>query len=306
MDTTVLRADVISIVPRYSIADYDNDITAYFKGRPPALSGVALIDHASAAFLGKPYLGGALGEGPEAKFDNNPLYRTDAFDCVTFVSTVLALAKTDNLADFKTQIIKINYSQGMVGYRYRNHFMNLDWNTHNQQQGLIEDITDRVSDQSGRLVADVAHTYVDKKNWYRKKRVADIKLFLPLSETAQQQRFDELCSQSQCVTSEKSQLPYLPLSALFNTKKQANKDLFDQIPTGVIAEIVRPNWDQVETIGTHLNVSHVGLVLRTEQGLVFRHASADAQKVLDVPLIDYLQSYCDHPTIKGINLQAIL
>ena len=214
MDTTqvkpVLRADVISIVPRYSMADYDHNMRAYFETRPSTLSGVALIDHASAIFLGKSYLSGALGEGPEAKFDNNPLYRTDVFDCVTFVSTVLALAKTDNLADFKTQIVKINYSQGMIGYRYRNHFMNLDWNTHNQQQGFIEDMTDRLSDQNGRLIADVAHTYVDKKNWYRKKRAANIKLFLPLSEVAQQQRLDELRSQSQCVTSEKSQLPYLP------------------------------------------------------------------------------------------------
>ena len=47
-------------------------------------------------FKGKPYVLGSLGEGKAAIFDKNPIYRTDTFDCETYVSTVLALVVSDD------------------------------------------------------------------------------------------------------------------------------------------------------------------------------------------------------------------
>ncbi len=37
----------------------------------------------SEEFLGKPYILGALGEGPKARYDQFPAYRVECFDCVT-------------------------------------------------------------------------------------------------------------------------------------------------------------------------------------------------------------------------------
>lgn len=50
------------------------------------------IDWVSSQFLGVHYLLGSLGEGPEARYDQFPKYRIDAFDCDTYVNTVLSLA----------------------------------------------------------------------------------------------------------------------------------------------------------------------------------------------------------------------
>ena len=79
--------------------------------------------------------------------------------------------------------------------------------------------------------------------------------------------------------------------------------LFSQIPDSTIVEIVRPNWNLEKLIGTNLHVSHLGFVVHTEQGVMYREASSVKAKVVDIPLIDYLQAYINSSTIKGINLQ---
>ena len=86
---------------------------------------------------------------------------------------------------------------------------------------------------------------------------------------------------------------------------KANDKLLAQIPSVAIMEIVRPNWALKKKIGTNLNVSHVGFVLRTEKGLIYRHASLTEKKIIDVPLIDYLKKYKNSKTVKGINILAI-
>ena len=56
------------------------------------------------------------------------------------------------------------------------------------------------------------------------------------------------------VKSDRSELPYLPLTELFH-RDQPREDLFDQIPHGCLVEIVRPNWNLRDKIGTNANRS---------------------------------------------------
>ena len=73
-----------------------------------------------------------------------------------------------------------------------------------------------------------------------------------------------------------------------------------------VVEIVRPDWNLKDKIGTNLNVSHVGFAIRDENGeCQFRHASEINKCVVDVSLISYLQQRLHSPTVKGINLQAV-
>ena len=71
----------------------DNTINQLYHSQiiKPKANLAQRIDAISAQFLGKPYLLGALGEGEQGYYDSSPLYRTDAFDCETYVDTVLAL-----------------------------------------------------------------------------------------------------------------------------------------------------------------------------------------------------------------------
>ena len=98
----------------------------------------------------------------------------------------------------------------------------------------------------------------------------------------------------------------MPLAVLFDAQQKANLYLFDQIPSGAIVEIVRPNWDLTQRIGTHLNVSHMGFVFRRNGQLLFRDASGLKQSVAETPLMDYLRQYLSSPTVKGINVHVVL
>lgn len=261
---------------------------------------------ASEQLLGKPYVLGALGEGPSGEFDQNPLYRFDAFDCLTFVSTVLALAHARDLESFGMLIRRINYEEGVVSYQTRNHFMSCDWNINNMLEGFIEDITQKIQDEQKISVSEMANALIDKPSWLLKRDFSNIKLLKFPGNNEVQKLLGRLHALSTEVSPEVGRIFYLPFNRLFVDEKP-NLFLFSQIPDASIVEIVRPNWDLAEQIGTRLNVSHLGFVFWEERQLIFRHTSKDEGKVVDIPLVDYLQRFClKSDTIKGINLQKIL
>ncbi|HAF87088.1 MAG: hypothetical protein CMF38_08355 [Legionellaceae bacterium] len=258
----------------------------------------------SAYWLNQPYLLGALGEGLNAQFDSSPLYRTDGFDCETFVTTVIALTLSTNLANFQTCINHLRYKKGQIGFIHRHHFTSLDWNIHNQQQGFIRDITHTIHDPKGQSIAQSAKATIDKANWYRHLTLASIKLS-GASENLKQTRLNTLKKLGQRFTPKIAQILYIPFTKLFNRQGQPNYYYFNQIPNGTIIEIIRPNWNLQKEIGTHLNVSHLGFVFRLGDRLIFREASSIHHKVVDIDFIAYLQDKLASPTIKGINLQQI-
>ena len=119
-------------------------------------------------------------------------------------------------------------------------------------------------------------------------------------------RLQSLKQEGQQLSATVSVIPYIPLSTLFDTTGKANQQLFDQIPNAAIIEIIRPNWDLSKAIGTHLNVSHLGFVIREKNKLFFREASSVKHAIIDMPLIDYLREAQKSPTIKGVNIQIPL
>ena len=263
------------------------------------------IDAISAQFLGKPYLLGALGEGTHGYYDDDPLYRTDTFDCETYVDTVLALALAPNLATFKKYINQIRYNDGHISFIHRNHFTDLDWNTNNQKQGFIKDITTDFHDKYGRPIAKTARALIDKPNWYQHFSVNIIQVE-HISPTEQTERLALLKQKGRQLSRTLVTISYIPLTALFNQAGLANQYVFNQIPNGAIIEIIRPNWDLTQQIGTHLNVSHLGFAIWKNGVLMFRIASSTHHRLLDCSMIDYLRDAQTSPTIKGINIQRVL
>ena len=119
----------------------------------------------SELFLGVPYKLGALGEGPDGEFDRDPLIRFDAFDCTTFVETVMALSLDSDLDAATRTLQKIRYKDGQIGYATRNHFIELDWVPNNVRSGYLRDIT---SDMAGRNGVKISKT-ISKRKWYLRK-----------------------------------------------------------------------------------------------------------------------------------------
>lgn len=253
------------------------------------------IDWMSSKFLGKPYLLGALGEGSRARYDQYPRYRTDAFDCLTYVNTVLALAFAGDLASFKTWMAKINYQHGKYAFLERNHFLEI------ARRPRLHDITAHFVNAQGVLVAQRSETWINQPGWYSRLPPQQIRL-LSGNSKIRTARWLELKDKGQKLSKQRVIIRYLPLSELFDSNLQPVEFLFAQIPNLAILEIVRPNWRLRDIIGTDLMVSHLGFVLRTTHGLVFREASSIDGVVEDVSLVDYLRASMASPTIKGVRI----
>ena len=263
------------------------------------------IDWSSKQFLGKPYVLGSLGEGANARYDQFPRYRVDAFDCDTYVNTVVSIALANSLPAFQQCINHMRYSNGDVSYLKRAHFTGIDWNEYHQHEGLFKDITLEIKDKKNLPVAQIATALIERPNWYAHKTIASIRLQNE-DKTKQEELLAELKSEGSKLKTASEKVPYLPLTALFPDKEKPNHYLFAQIPNGAIIEIVRPNWDLRTQIGTALNISHLGFAIWKKGQLYFREASSECGKVVDVLLTDYLKSALNSPTIKGINVQIVM
>lgn len=271
----------------------------------PNSSMAERIEWISKQFIDVPYVLGSLGEGPNARYDQFPQYRIDAFDCDTYVNTVVSLALAQSLPAFQQCMKHMRYSNSKVSYIQRTHFTGLDWNQYHQQEGLFKDITLTIKNSKNQSVAQLATAQIEKPNWYALKTIDTIRL-QNADKIKEEERLNELKAKGAKLEVASEQVPYLPFTALFPEKNKPDMHLFAQIPNGAIIEIVRPNWNLREKIGTDLNISHLGFAIRTKDQLYFREASSEYGKVVDVPLIDYLQKASASPTIKGINVQIIL
>lgn len=126
-----------------------------------ALSGCAAFVAAPSQigdeYMGARYVLDPLGEctAPDA----DPLIRFDAFDCTTFVETVLAGG------DVKT-LNKIRYRNGVVSFENRNHFIESEW---------LENNADLVYNASSQYAPTVMrHVRIDRAGWFRTVHGIDI------------------------------------------------------------------------------------------------------------------------------------
>lgn len=259
------------------------------------------LDQVSAKFIDRPYKLDPLGEGESGKYDTDPLERFDAFDCTTYVETMMALALADDESAFKKILRGIRYKNGVVSYPTRNHFPEADWIPNNAQAGILRDISSEVA-AGFRL--DLASAVIDKQAWYEHMELD--KINLPTASLSERENLlGQLKREGRGAIREVSELPYIHLETLFAPNGEANAGLFDRIPSGSIVNIVRPNWDLVEKTGTHLNISHQGLVFKKNGELFIRHASSSGRRVMEQSLIQYLRAFIGHSTIKGINLLEV-
>jgi len=308
--STVVYADknAITLMPEYDMAQYNQEIERYYATIPDSQSEdtILRIVAASQFFMDRPYLLGPLGEGPEGDFDQAPLYRTDVFDCLTYASTVLALAHAKNLDEFQSVIRKVRYQDGQPSFLSRNHFTSIDWNKTNQRNGYIRDITYHIVGHQQQAIAQLAKADISKAAWYAAKPISAIRHRASVTDQKARELKDKLLQSTQNLPDETSEVIYLPLSALFDSEGNSHSSVFNQIPNGAVIEIVRPNWQLKDLIGTNLQISHLGFAIYKDGICYFREASSTQKKVIDIPLDEYLKGYLNSPTVKGINVQEVL
>jgi hypothetical protein len=243
------------------------------------------VEAVSELFLGAPYKLGSLGEGPDGEFDRDPLIRFDAFDCTTFVETVMALSLDGDLDSAMRTLQKIRYKDGQIGYATRNHFIELDWVPNNVRAGYLHDIT---SDVAGRNAVKVRKT-ISKRRWYLRKSLASLDGALTKDE--KQHLVSKLRQLGRRLPDERATLTVLPLKVL--------PLALAKIPSGTIANLVHADRRDRATIA-----SHQVLLIKKSDGWYVRHAASD-KSVEDDP-IAILARYKDSrwPLI-GLNLNVL-
>lgn len=232
------------------------------------------IEKTSAQFLGKPYVGGCLGEGKEAgKYDQDPLCHSNQFDCQTFVETVLAMNRSKDLESFVQEMNQIRYYNGLISYETRLHFSETQWIPENEKRGYFTDITEQFLPCNEQVVT------VDMKKWYHAKTITDLhvdgpneKLLKEWQTTADGMEPDEI------------NFTYLRVQDI-------DQEILDKIPNESIIIFVKKN---TSTIGTSpVMVTHMGFVIDTPSGKVIRHATPlkDYKKVADMNLAEYFAKF---------------
>lgn len=252
-------------------------------------------------WLNRPYQIFCLGEGDEGEFDQRPIFRTDAFDCETFIDMSLALAYAKDFSSFETILKNIRYKNGKVDFTQRNHFTNIDWNYNNEKQNYLKDITLTIQ-QDNHPIAVENKTLINKKQWYALMK--EDRIFLNQSDPKRYaDKLQKLRKNSEHEQQYISKLYYIPIKRLFNQKEQPIKELIQQIPHGAILELVSPQSNTEKLIGTDLDITHLGFVFHINGEVYFRHASYTYKKVVNVVLADYLKGLLHHKTIKGIHIE---
>lgn len=235
---------------------------------------------------GSPYLEGPLGEGRNGEFAQEPLYRLDGFDCTTFVETVISLARSTNENQFKEEINKIRYKNGQVSFENRNHFPSVDWIPNNIKAGFVSDITNSIAGAATKL----SETLIEKDEWYCHKGTQ----FAALVQGAGKAW---------------GQIFYVAKEDLL-----AHPELIEKIPSGSVFNVVRPNWDLRAAIGTRLDVSHQGFLIRENGVLYMIHASNGAsrdgsdnsKRVKKDIFSDYVRAVMmASPTTAGVNILQV-
>jgi hypothetical protein len=147
----------------------------------------ARIDFFSNALIGRPYLDCLLGGGPELDEVFSATLR--AFDCVTYVETVLALSLSNSLPRFAYELKHMRYAEGHIDWLHRNHYM-VDWARNNKERGRIAYITEAsllsektraLSVVEGIAAREVTFDYFPKRAFRRASglvRTGDIILFV--------------------------------------------------------------------------------------------------------------------------------
>ena len=102
-------------------------------------------------YVGATYMFDPLGE--EVAPDMDPLIRFDAFDCVTFVETVLADGDVNKLN-------KILYKDGQISFINRNHFIESDWLSNNA------DLVENISAQFGKTA--IRTVTINRGEWLKR------------------------------------------------------------------------------------------------------------------------------------------
>jgi hypothetical protein len=210
---------------------------------------------ASAPLVGIRYQLGPLGEGRGP--DPDPRFRLDAFDCVTFIETALALGAAGSDDEVRRALDDLRYGSE-ISLADRDHEVLSQWIPRNVEKGWLRPISRELA---GAAAVEVATSY-DRERWdrlaKRGRRLAGVPAArLPLGRFSAE---------------------VIPPAALLAVEAR--------LPDGAVLWVVRE-----ERLDQLTRVTHGGLVVVKGGRRWVRHASSwpTVQRVVEEPLALFLE-----------------
>jgi hypothetical protein len=240
-----------------------------------APAGGARAAAATRPLVGAPYLASPLGEGTGR--DPDPRFRLDAFDCMTFVETAIALASASSAGEAALALDDVRYA-GTPALAARNHEVLSQWIPANVARGWIAAVTRQLA---GPLARSAEKTY-DPSGWALVRAAGRAIPGLPRSRLPRG-RFG------------------VDVIAVADAPAVARR-----APDGAVLFVVREDAPERAT-----RVSHAGILVRGSRGaLLVRHATSSrgVGRVIEEPLARFLRrqerAYPRWP-VTGISFFAI-
>ncbi len=247
------------------------------------------IEKISELFLGARYQLDPLGEGDRDSFDQDPIFRLDAFDCTTYLETVMALSLSNNEAEFTNNLIKIRYKNSEISFVNRNHFPELDLMPNNISNGILQDATAVF----GKDLMLTEKKEIDKKVWFQNLRINRISNNT-VNYMGREKLLKELQSMGANFQKQSAEISFIPFEKFIlktDSGYSVNKSLLSKIKSGSFFNLVQV-YDKKDVFeGTNLLVWHQGIFIRTNKGLIIRHAFPNGeQSVSEISATDYILS----------------
>lgn len=251
------------------------------------------LEYFSKYFVNVKYHLNPLGEDIFDRIDQDPLYRFDQFDCMTYVETVIALSRSRNWSEFERKIIDLRYINTPISFANRHHFVESTWIASAQEKGFVKDVTNDIASNQMRKISK----QIDVRGWI--DRIQPLSLGFSLSDVP---------SRSNLIQNLESEKILAEINYISKEQILKNPELLKKIPTGsIVFFLVGKNSKFEKQIGTDLLVFHSGLVFQTPNSTQLRHASSRSRSSKVV--IDDLHSiFLDEsrmPNVLGIHVEKI-
>ncbi len=246
------------------------------------LLGVLFFGHAHAQtfsipnyFLGAPYMENPLGEGDTAPYTPHPLSRQDAFDCTTYVETILAQHKAQVQGGLWQEYLKkLRYMGNEIDFFSRTHVMEYQWIPNAIHKKFITPLALKNTQQS--------KIQINLQNWFLKHQAAHNKDAAYEKKARLQPNFVQ------------ASIAYVPTSAI-------TPAFLRTLPQSTVVFFLKKLSDDLG-YGRHKGqvlVTHMGIL----QGQYLYHASMKFKQVQKIALLDYLQA---HPYFVGVSFYKII
>jgi hypothetical protein len=256
-------------------------------------------------FVGRPYLLGSLGDGALSCIDQRPFMRSDVFDCVTFVVTVLALSMSSSVLDFVSNMKILLYVDGNPGYVNRMHFISGQWNSVLAVKNILCDITAELAGSLNDDALKMSSINLNVSEFFKNKTVDDVFLIGDCSAQDKIYALNSLKQNAGSLLDVKSEICFISFQDLFLLPLESRCLLYSSIPDGSVFEIVRCDWGIENKIGTLLDVCHMGFIFADNGQTTCCHASSVLGGVVSVACDEYFRSYLDIDSSSGVNIQKI-